>query len=179
MLTNTGHTTKHFVFDNGISAKFKAAFKKYDKTFEQVPPHIHHHNAAKRAIRTFKNHLLAGLATCDNDFLIAEWDRLVPQANLMLNLLQSARINPKLSAHAYIFGSHNFNSTPLAQLGSKVIIHKKPEQMVSFAYHGVEGFTTAPSTEHYQCLKCFVPSTGAAIDCDMLELLSSHVPIPQ
>ena len=35
-------------------------------------------NAAERAIRTFKNHFIAGLASIDNQYPIREWDRLLP-----------------------------------------------------------------------------------------------------
>ena len=48
--------------------------QKHEVTFELVPPHLHHRNAAERAICSFKNHLLAGLATYDPDFPIREWD---------------------------------------------------------------------------------------------------------
>ena len=38
---------------------------------------------------------------------------------------RQSRINPKLSAHDQLFGTSNYNRTPLAPLGTKVIIHKK------------------------------------------------------
>ena len=48
-----------------------------------------------------ENHYKAGLATVDPDFPVGEWDRLVPQCNITINLLRAARANPKLSAYAY------------------------------------------------------------------------------
>ena len=80
---------------------------------------MHRRNAAERAIRTFKNHCVAGFATCDKNFLLAEWDRLLTQAEIMLNLLCTSRVNPKLSAYAYLFGNFNFNKTPLAPLAPR------------------------------------------------------------
>ena len=56
-------------------------------TFQLVPPHTHRANAAERAIQTFKNHFKAGIASLDPDFPITEWDRLLEQAFLTLNLL--------------------------------------------------------------------------------------------
>ena len=53
--------------------------------YELAPPHMHRRNAAERAIRTFKNHFLAGLAACPPHFPITEWDRLIPQAQLTLS----------------------------------------------------------------------------------------------
>ena len=77
----------------------KKAFKKYDVAFQLVPPHFHRRNAAKRAIQTWKNHFCSGLATCDPKFPLSEWDLLMPQVEIALNLLRSYRRYPKLSAY--------------------------------------------------------------------------------
>ena len=76
-LTKHGHATKLFILDNECSNDLKLAILNTNSTFELVPPHQHRRNAAERAIRTAKNHLLAGIATCDPDFPITEWDRLL------------------------------------------------------------------------------------------------------
>ena len=68
---------------------------------------------------------MSGFATCDKDFLIVEWDSLLTQAELTLNLIQTSRTNPNLLAYAYLFGTFDFNRTPLAPPGTKVLIHKK------------------------------------------------------
>eukprot|EP00957_Ditylum_brightwellii_P109220 8331405-Ditylum_brightwellii.AAC.2 len=86
-ISKHGHPTKHYILNNEVSDEFKAVLTKYTKTFELTPPNIYHRNAAERAIRTYKNHLQAGLATCHSDFPILEWDHLLPQANITLNLL--------------------------------------------------------------------------------------------
>ena len=101
-LTGNGHITKRYVLDNECSAKFKDTLQHHEIDFEVVPPHQHRRNAAERAIRTFKNHFLAGLATTHSDFPISEWDRLLPQAIITLNLLRNSRVNPKLSAYSYL-----------------------------------------------------------------------------
>ena len=49
---------------------------------------MHRINAAERAIQTFKNYFLADLLSVDNTFPIAEWDRLLMQTEITLNLLQ-------------------------------------------------------------------------------------------
>ena len=124
-LIQHGHEVQHFILDNEISEELKSSFKKNNIKYQLVPPHIHRRNAAERAIQTFKQHLLSGLATCHSKFPISEWDRLLPQAVLTLNLLRASRVNPRLSAYAYILGQYDFNSTPLAPPGSTIIIHKK------------------------------------------------------
>ena len=100
------------------------SFRKYNVDFQLVPPYTHHRNAAERAIRTFKNHLYAGLTSCDPNFTSQKWDRLIPQAMITLNLLCSSRKNPSLSSHTAINGNFNFNATPLAPPGTKVLVYK-------------------------------------------------------
>jgi hypothetical protein len=50
------------------------------------------------SIRTFKNHLVDGLASTDKLFPMHLWDRLLDQAKMTLNMLRTSRLNPKLSA---------------------------------------------------------------------------------
>ena len=79
-------------------------------------------NAAERAIGTFKSHFIAGLATTDPKFPIRLWDQLLPQAELTLNLLRTSRINKNLSAYAQLDGMFDYNKTPLAPPGTRVLL---------------------------------------------------------
>ena len=128
-------------------------------TYQLVPPHNHRANPAERAIQTFKNHFIAGLCSCDPDFPIREWDRLLPQAEITLNLLQTARANPKLSAYTYLFGLFDFNKTPMAPPGTRVLVHDKPDQRKSWDPRGTDGWYIGPAMEHYRCVLCFMPKT--------------------
>lgn len=101
----------------------KHALQKHKVDYQLVPPHIHRRNAAERAIRTFKNHFLACLATADATFPVVKWDRLVQNAVITLNLLRNSRVNPRLSSYAYLFGTFDYNKTPLGPPGCKVVIH--------------------------------------------------------
>ena len=78
-LTASGVTPTTYIMDNEASGALKAAILKNKLTYQLTPPHMHRINAAERAIRTFKNHFIAGLATIDPQFPIGEWDRLLPQ----------------------------------------------------------------------------------------------------
>jgi hypothetical protein len=131
-LMRGGKQPKVHILDNEASADLEKGLKKHGLDCQPAPPHVHRRNAAERAARTFKSHLLAFLATCDPDFPVAEWDRLLFQAELTLNLLRSSRVNPRLSAHAYLFGNFDFNETPLAPPGTKVVVHLKPDQRASW-----------------------------------------------
>ena len=152
-LNKGGNTTKGWILDNEASLPLKQALKQNNQSYQLTPPHIHRINAAERAIRTWKNHFLSTLATCDDAYPINEWDRLIPHVNLTLNLLRNARANPKLSAHAFLNGTFDFNRTPICPAGTKVIVHSKPDNRPSWAYHGREGWTIGTSPEHYRCIK--------------------------
>ena len=93
-----------YIMDNECSADLQMEIGKQKIAFQLVPAYDHRRNTAERAIQTLKNHLKAGLASFDPKFPIKEWDRLLPQCEITLNLLRAARIYPKLSAYAYMNG---------------------------------------------------------------------------
>ena len=68
---------------------------------------------------------------------------------------------------------------PLVLPGTKVIVHKKATHLGSWAYHGAEGWSIGPSTEHYHCIKCFMPEMAAEFDADMVKLILHTIHIPQ
>ena len=177
-LTKHGHTVQYYIMDNECSQDLQRALVNNDLDYQLVPPNQHRRNAAERAIRTFKNHLLAGLATCDPKFLIHEWDQLLDQAEFTINLLRNSRVNPKLSAHAYLHGVHNFNKIPLAPLGTRAVVHAKPDKRASWAYHGEDGWYVGPAPHHYRCFKVYMPETHKEKISDTVQLIPSRLPIP-
>ena len=68
------------------SFELQNAMRKKHITYQIVPPHKHRANFAERAIRTFENQFKAGSSTLLPDFPMIEWDPLLPQAFLTLNL---------------------------------------------------------------------------------------------
>ena len=143
-----------------------------------MSPHQHRQNAAETAIKMVKGHILSGIATCHQQFPITEWDMLLPQAKITLNLLQNCRVNPNFSAWAYLNGPHEFNRYPLAPPGSKILVHTKPSNRASWAFHGVQGWHVGPSLQHYRCVKCFIPATRSEIISDTIKFIPEYIPIP-
>ena len=76
--------------DNEASAALREFLVSENVDFQLAPPHVHRRNAAERAIRTFKNHFIAGLCTTDRAFPLKLWDRLLPQALITLNTLRGS-----------------------------------------------------------------------------------------
>lgn len=165
--------------DNEASKRLKQFIKDQDMDFQLVPAHMHRRNAAKRAIRTFKNHFIAGLCSTDKLFPMNLWDRLLPQALITLNLLRASRLNPRLSAYAQLHGSFDFNATPLAPPGTRVVVHEKPSVRASWAPHGQEGWYVGPAMEHYRCYIVHVSSTNAERIGDTVEFFPQHSTMPK
>jgi hypothetical protein len=62
---------------NVASKLLKTYLHQQDITFQLVPPYIHRQNSAERAIRSFKDHLIAELCSTDKLFPMHLWDRLL------------------------------------------------------------------------------------------------------
>ena len=134
-----GPQTRLHWLDNEASKVLKTFIDKEQTKYQLTPPHINQHNAAERAICTFKNHFISGLCSVDKNFPLHLWCRLLDQAELTLNMLCMSRINPNLLAHEQLHGIHDFNATPLAPPGTKCITHEKSSQHGTWAPHGQHG----------------------------------------
>jgi hypothetical protein len=128
-LTAKGFKPKLQTLDNEASAALKNFFTANDVDYQLVPPHCRRRDAAERAIRTFKEHFVAGLSSVDPAFPLHLWDRLLPQAEITLNLLRTSRLHPQLSAAAHFHGLVDYNKTAFALPGCKIIAHEKPEKV--------------------------------------------------
>ena len=68
LLKYRGLQTKLQKLDNEASQVLQQYMVEEHIDFQLVPPGLHRRNAAERAIRTFKNHFIAGLCTTAADF---------------------------------------------------------------------------------------------------------------
>jgi hypothetical protein len=93
-LTVKGFKPKLQTLDNEASAALKHFFTANDVEYQLVPPHCHRRNAAECVIQVFKEHFVAGLSSVDPTFPLHLWDRLLPQAEITLNLLRTSRLHP-------------------------------------------------------------------------------------
>jgi hypothetical protein len=118
-----GFKPKLQTLDNEASTALKNFFTVNDINYQLVPPHCHRRNATERSIRTFKEHFVAGLSSVDPAAPLHLWDRLLPQAEITLNLLRTSRLHPQLSAAAHFHGLVDYNKTAFAPPGCKIIAH--------------------------------------------------------
>jgi hypothetical protein len=144
-----------------------------------VPPHCHRRNAAERAIRNFKEHFVAGLSSVDPTFPLHLWDKLLPQAEITLNLLRTSRLHPQLSAAAHFHGLVDYNKTAFAPPGCKLIAHEKPGKRRAWALHGQHGYSLGPAMHHYRCQNVYISATASERIMDTLECFPHNYQMPR
>ena len=139
--------------DNETSDILQQFMDEENVTLQLVSPYLHRRNTTERAIRTFKDHFIAILCGTDPEFPLKLWDKLLPQAIITLNLLRSSRVNQRLSAYTQVWGAFDYNRTPLAPPGTKLLLHLKPSVRESYAPHAVRGWYLGPAMDHYRCYR--------------------------
>ena len=65
-------------------------------------------------------------------------------------------------------GKFNYNATPLAPPGYKVIAFESAQIINTFVPHVISSWHVGPMLEHYRCYKVYVPKTRAERICDTL-----------
>jgi hypothetical protein len=178
-MTAKGFKPKLQTMDNEASAALKNYLTEKEMNYQLVPPHCHRTNAVERAIRTFKEHSKSGLATVDPDFPIHLWERLLPQAEITLNLLRASRLHPQLFAAAYYHGLIDYNKTLFGPPGCKIIAHEKPSQRRTWEAHGQPGWSLGPAMQYYWCQNVYITVTASERIVDTLEFSPHNSPIPK
>ena len=105
---------------------------------ELLPPGCHRHNAAEVAIQNCKAHFLSVLAGTVTSFPPTLWERLLPQAEVKINLLRQSNATPNVSAYAHLSGPFDYNKMPLAPMGCEAQVHEKTDKYGTWAYDSVD-----------------------------------------
>jgi hypothetical protein len=174
-----GFKPKLQTLDNQASAALKNYFTVNDIAYQLVPPHCHRRSAAKRAIGTFKEHFVARLSSVYPSLPMHLWDRLLPQAEITLNLLRTSRLHPQLSAAAHYHGLVDYNKRAFAPPGCKIIAHENPGKWRTWAPHGQHGYSLGPAMHHYRCQNVYISTTASERIVDTLELFPQNYQMPQ
>jgi hypothetical protein len=107
------------------------------------------------------------------------WDRLLPQAEITLNLLRTSRLHPQLSAAAHYHGLVDYNKTAFDPPGWKTIVHEKPGKRRNWAPHGQHGYSLGPAMHHYRCQNIYITTTTSDRIVDTLEFFPHNYQMPQ
>ena len=127
---------------------------------ELVSPHCHCRNVAEVAIKAFKQHFLSIIAGVATDLPMHQWERLLPQDGLTLNLLRKSNTNTTVSAYAAMFGPFDYNRIPLVPMGCAIFINEKSGARASWDNNTVYSLYLYMSPEHYQAHVCRVKNTN-------------------
>ncbi|KAL7483206.1 hypothetical protein ACHAW6_008860, partial [Cyclotella cf. meneghiniana] len=177
-LSRASRTPTIHILDNEASSAFKHAITTNGCTFQLVPPHFHCHNADEHAICTFKAHFLAVLSRAAPSFPVDHWDLLLLHAEVTLNLLCTSRCNPTLSAWEDLFGTFNFDATPLGPASYRILIHSKAMARHSWDYCSHDGFYIRPVLYHYHCYHVLNKESSAMAITDAIKFRHHYLPTP-
>jgi hypothetical protein len=157
-----GHLLSVCRLDNESSVILENFFKEEVKIeFNFIAAGNHRANKAERAIQSWKNHFIAGIATVDPDFPMNQWSKFLLQAELTLNHLRPFANNDKISAYEGIFKTKfDFQAHPIAPIGTKVVVYEPSDQRASWSPHGIQGFYLGPSLNHYRSVAVYIPNTN-------------------
>ena len=150
ILRSRGSEPKVYIMYNEFSSDLKEAMKKYTIDFQLAPLYMHRRNATERAIITWKNNFISRLSITDPDFPLREWDQLISQLLITLNPLRNSRVNPALSAYAYIFGPYDFNKYSMAPPGTILIFQYIPVIITSWVHHFKMFWYIGPFLDNYR-----------------------------
>jgi hypothetical protein len=178
-LTVKGFKPKIQTLDIEALTALKDFFTVNNFAYQLVPPHCHRRNAAERAIRTFKEHFVTGLSSVEPSFPMHLWDRLLPQAEITLNLIRTSRLHPQLSAAAHYHGLVDYNKTAFAHPGCKIIASEKPGKRRAWAPHGQHGYSLGPAMHHYRCQNVYILTTAIERIMDTLKFFPHNYQIPK
>jgi hypothetical protein len=155
-----------------------AIIKSNKMNIHLVPPHNHRINAAKCAIATFKEHIIAGLATVNRNCPLQLWDKFLHQVELTLNLLHFSCRDPSKSTNKEVNGPHDLNKISIVLISTKSLAYDDPTNHTSWAPHETDAFYVDPAPKHYWCLQFYMPTTQQCCIADTWRLHPSHWAIP-
>jgi hypothetical protein len=108
-LAAQGIKPKHQMLDNKASKEYLKTIENRGMTLELAPPGNHRRNLAEKMIQTGKNHITSNPIGCVESFPMREWDRLLPQMEITLNMFRPSNVVvPTISAHSYVHGVHDY-----------------------------------------------------------------------
>ena len=178
-LKKAGIIPQKHILDNEVSIAMKTIVRdEYKMKLELVPPGCHRCNAVEVSIRNFKSHFLSVLTGAATSFPPSLWDRLLPQAEVTINLLRQSNATPNVSAYAHLSGPFDYNMMPLAPMGCEAQVHEKNDKRGVWAYHPVDGWYLATSPEQYRTHICHIKTTNSERFNDTAQFIHQKITKP-
>jgi hypothetical protein len=106
------------------------------------------------------------------------WDRLLSQAIIMMKMLSTSRINPKIYVATHLYGQCEYNRAPMAPPRNISIADETPSCRRKWAPHGQDGWYIGPALEHYLCYKDYINKTRSERVVETVDHLPTEVKVP-
>ena len=164
--------------NNEISKRMIVEFKKQGLDYQLASPGDHRVVNVEIAIGIFKNHFIAIRSGTHPDFPQRGWSHLIRHAVITMNMLRPSRINPLISAYTQVHDIFDFNKTPLAPAGCKVIIHDRTDERPSWANHGTRGYYIGPVMKHYRNYNILMDTTTKIRQSNMVDFFPTTTDDP-
>ncbi len=100
------------------------------------------------------------LSSTHPDFPDDLWNRLLPHAEINLNLLRPWRPDPSLSAWPSLHRlPYDYAAHPLHPPGQLCLAFSGPDHRLSWDPHGDRAFILGPALTHYRCDRTYIVSS--------------------
>jgi hypothetical protein len=110
-----GHDVTYQRMDNETSRSLENYMAQEKIVIQYAPPQNHRANPAERAIQTAKNHFISAMAGTNPNFPTDQWDELLPQVEITMNLNRPSSADPLISAYEVVHRhKYDFLAHPLA-----------------------------------------------------------------
>ncbi|KAL7524050.1 hypothetical protein ACHAXR_001126, partial [Thalassiosira sp. AJA248-18] len=172
-----GYRPQLHKLDNETSHDVEVFIAEQQAKVQYTPADMHRTNLAERAIRTWKNHFAATRAGTPTSFKMSNWCKMTEQCDITLNMLRPCTTNPLLSAFEAMEGMYSFDATPMAPVGTEMLMHLKPIRRGTWDYHAIKAWYFAPALKHYRVVKGVLES-GATRLTDTWKFKHHALPIP-
>ena len=87
-------------------------------------------------------------------------------------------LHPHMSTFNHLEGMFDYNATPMAPPGIKVLIFNTPTQRRIWAQHGVDGWYISHAPLHYRNFKCYIPATRGERTATSLSFFPHDFAVP-
>ena len=172
-----GYRPQLHKLDNETSRDVEDFITDQQTKIQYTPADMHRTNLAEKAIRTWKNHFTSTRANTPPSFPMANWCKMLEQCDITLNMMRPCTTNPLLSAFEAMEGTYSFDATPMAPMGTEMLMHLKPIRRGTWDYHAVKCWYYAPALKHFRVVKGVLPS-GATRLTDTWKFKHHALPTP-
>jgi hypothetical protein len=122
-MAQRGIVPQHQMLNNQASFAYETKIELIKMTYKLVSPDDHWRNLAKKAIQTFKDHMISMLSGCSPTMPMHLWYQLFPQIECQLLLLCQSESYPNILAYAHVYGHHNYNCHSFVPIGMEALVN--------------------------------------------------------